>query len=72
MSERTILSEQTIFRNAKLADGSLADFFVTGDRFSAIAPAGKAPPADFAAVAPGTVRTDRLTDPTPPSTSLAR
>ncbi|GLQ79010.1 cytosine deaminase [Mesorhizobium huakuii] len=55
MREQTSLSEQTIFRNAKLADGSLADLFVTGGRFSAIAPAGKAPPADFAAVDPAII-----------------
>ncbi|WP_027052299.1 amidohydrolase family protein [Mesorhizobium erdmanii] len=51
MREQTNLSEQTIFSNAKLADGSLVDLTVTGGRFSAIAPAGKTPPADFAAVA---------------------
>ncbi|MBE1710704.1 MULTISPECIES: amidohydrolase family protein [Mesorhizobium] len=55
MSEQAILSEQTIFRNAKLADGSLADLFVTGGRFRAIAPAGKAPPADFAAIDPADI-----------------
>ncbi|TRD02179.1 amidohydrolase family protein [Mesorhizobium sp. WSM4305] len=56
------MSEQTIFRNAKLADGSLADFFVTGGRFSAIVPAGKAPPADFAPVAPA-IGTPGIVDP---------
>ncbi|TSE11651.1 amidohydrolase family protein, partial [Mesorhizobium intechi] len=54
MSEQT-MSEQRIFRNAKLADGSPVDFFVTGGRFGSIVPAGKAPPADFAAVAPGII-----------------
>ena len=30
------MTEQTIFRNAKLADGSLADLHVVDGRFSAI------------------------------------
>jgi cytosine deaminase len=40
------VSEQTIFRNAKLADGSMADLTVTAGRFSAIVPTAKTPPAD--------------------------
>ncbi|WP_181176085.1 amidohydrolase family protein [Mesorhizobium sp. B2-3-4] len=46
------MSEQTIFRNARLADGSLADLTVIGGRFSAIAPAGQ---ADRAAVEPAAI-----------------
>ena len=49
------LTEQTIFRSAKLADGSLADLTVTDGRFSAIAPAGKARPADHAIAEPSII-----------------
>jgi cytosine deaminase len=47
------LIEQTIFRNARLADGSLVDLAVTAGRFSAIVPAQKA--ADRAGIDLGIV-----------------
>ncbi|BCG95471.1 amidohydrolase family protein [Mesorhizobium sp. 131-2-1] len=46
------MTEQTIFRNARLADGSLADLHVVDGRFSAIMPASA--PAAGAAPSAGT------------------
>ena len=43
------MTEQTIFLNARLADGARVDLYVAGGRFSAITPGGGNPPAGQAA-----------------------